>query len=241
MGRQLNEITYCYLCGRVLSEPVSYDHIPPQQFFAPTIRKAHSPQLLTVLVHDRCNKAYHLDEDYFVHTLMPFGRHSYAGRAIYDHVLAKYRHGEKVGLTRAVLKEFEPRPSGLILPGNKVIKRFTGKRLQRVVWKIVRGLYFHHHGVILPETQKTWVSLTPRGEVPPEHFKMFMALPNNDPHGLYPGVFDYRFQQFTDDDEEHHYWALLIWDSVIFTVVFRNPIDRHANVEPGAPVNSVHC
>ena len=41
-------------------------------------------------------------------------------------------------------------PSGLVLPGNKVVKRFQGKRLTRIAWKIVRGLNFHHHDVVLP-------------------------------------------------------------------------------------------
>jgi hypothetical protein len=141
----------CYLCGLPLTQPTSADHAPPKQFFAPAIRKQHAPQLLTIPVHDACNKAYQLDEDYFVHTLMPFARQTYAGRAIYDEVLAKFRAGKKAGLTRGVLNEFEPQPRGLVLPGNKVVKRFQGKRLQRVGWKIVRGLYFHHHGIALPE------------------------------------------------------------------------------------------
>ena len=64
----------CYLCGQPLVEPVSSDHVPPKQLFARAVRKAHSPHLLTIPVHDACNKAYQHDEDYFVHTLMPFAR-----------------------------------------------------------------------------------------------------------------------------------------------------------------------
>jgi len=29
----------CYLCGSPLSEPINRDHVPPQQFFAPEIRR----------------------------------------------------------------------------------------------------------------------------------------------------------------------------------------------------------
>ena len=109
-------------------------------------------QLLTIPVHADCNKAYQYDEDYFVHTLMPFAPKSYAGRAIYNDVLQKFRGGRKVGLTRGVLEEFEPMPSGLILPANKVVKRFQGERVSRIAWKIVRGLYFHHHGILCPRS-----------------------------------------------------------------------------------------
>lgn len=216
----------CYLCDLPLTPPTSVDHVPPKQFFARAIRKKHGPQLLTIQVHDACNKAYQLDEDYFVHTLMPFNRQTYAGRAIYDEVLAKWRAGKKVGLTRSVLNEFELRPAGLVLPGNKVVKRFRGERLQRVAWKIVRGLYFNHHRVVLPEGLRIWVSLTPVAggeQQPPEHFLHFMEH-NKEAHGAYPGVFSYRFENFAEDGVGSiHYWALLIWDSILVTVIFHDP------------------
>lgn len=213
----------CYLCGKLLAEPIGWDHAPMRQMFAAEVRKAHNlSKLITIPVHDACNKAYQLDEDYFIHSLMPFARGSYAGQAIYDDVLAKFRRGEKIGLTRKVLNEFDPRPSGLFLPGDKVIKRFDGARIQRVAWKIVRGLYFHHNGIVLAEHQPTWVSLTPPGETPPEHFLKFMGVEDHKANGEYPGVFDYRFDKFTDT-QTTYYWALLLWDRVIVTVIFDDP------------------
>jgi hypothetical protein len=91
-----------------------------QQLYAPGVRKAHSPNLLTIPVHDRCNKSYQVDEDYFVTALMPHARGSYAGDAIYKGALDRYRGGGKVGLVRKVLAEFDHHPSGLVLPGNQV-------------------------------------------------------------------------------------------------------------------------
>jgi hypothetical protein len=105
-----------------------------------------------------------------------------------------------------------------------VIKRFNGQRIQRIAWKIVRGLYFHHHERVLPENHTTWVSLTPPGEQPPEHFVRFMQLPENDPRGRYPAIFDYRSQNFTEAPPANlHYWAFLIWDRIILTVLFHDP------------------
>jgi hypothetical protein len=213
----------CYLCGEPLAKPVSYDHVPMQQLFAREVRKKHNlSNLFTIPVHDRCNKTYQPDEDYFVHSLMPFAPGSYSGKALYQKVLRDYRGGKNVGLVGKILGEFEPRPSGLVLAGNKVAKRFEGKRISRIAWKIVRGLYFRHHNEVLPADLTTWVSLTPPGEMPPEHFMIFMSLPDNEPHGQYPGVFDYRFQRFTEV-QDIHYWALLIWDSIIITVIFHDP------------------
>src|SRR6202040_398453 len=92
---------------------------------------------------------------YFVHSLMPFARGSESGNAIYAKVLRAYRGGQETLLTRKVLKEFDPKPSGLILPGGKVVKRFDGERLRRVAWKMVRGLHFHHTGEVLPDNWPT--------------------------------------------------------------------------------------
>jgi hypothetical protein len=211
----------CYLCGEPLAEPVSNDHVPMQQLFARELRKKHKPSnLLTIPVHDRCNKSYQVDEDYFVHSLMPFAPGSYSGNAFYQKALRDYRDGKNARLVGKVLGEFEPR---LVLPGNKGVKRFEGNRISRVAWKIVRGLYLHHHNEVLPADLTTWVvSLTPPGEMPPDHFRVFMSRPDNEPHGQYPGVFDYRFQRFTEV-QDIHYWALLIWDRIIITVIFHDP------------------
>jgi hypothetical protein len=156
------------------------DHVPMQQLYAPEVRKTHSPNLLTIPVHDKCNKSYQRDEDYFVTALMPHSRGSYAGDAIYKRALERYRGGEKVGLVRRVLADFDPRPSGLVLPGNQVLQRLDGNRIKRVAWKIVRGLYFHHQNKFLLEDLVTAVTLTSPDQEPPEHFKAFMALPDNE-------------------------------------------------------------
>jgi hypothetical protein len=44
-------------------------------------------------------------------------------------------------------------------------------------------------------------------------------------HGAYEAVFSYRFEHFKDDANEHsiHYWALLLWDSILITVIFHDP------------------
>ena len=50
---------------------------------------------------------------------MPFARGSEAGNAIYAKALDDFRNGKKVTLTKMVLSEFDPNPSGLFLPDRK--------------------------------------------------------------------------------------------------------------------------
>jgi hypothetical protein len=206
-----------------LTQPIDSEHVPPQQLFAPKIRKKYKPlQLLTIRAHRQCNQSYQLDEDYFVYSLMPFARGSCAGDEIYKYILEKFRRDKNVKLVHKVLKEFELRPTWIVLPPNKIIKRYEGERIRRVAWKIVRGLYFHHHGAVLPESLTVWCSvITPDEQSDEQHPGFF--LPGGKSYGQYPGVFDYLFQTFTEGNESFQYWALLLWDRIIITIIFPNP------------------
>src|SRR5262249_52718082 len=146
----------CYLCGKPLAPPINADHPVMQQIFAPEIRRKYNVSKLIS------------DEDYFVRTLMPFARGSEAGNSMYKKVLDDFRSGKQVPLTKMVLQEFHPKPSGLVLPSSKVVKKFDGERIRRVAWKMVRGLHFYHHsGQVLPERWPTVGVQGYAGETPP--------------------------------------------------------------------------
>jgi hypothetical protein len=215
-------ITICYLCGKPLCPPTNVDHPVMKQLFAPEIRQKHNvSQLITFDVHKACNTAYQSDEDYFVRSLMPFARGSEAGNAIYKKARHEFRTGKQVPLTKMVLSEFDPNPSGLVLPGGKVVKRFDGERLRRVAWKMVRGLHFHHTGEVLPENWPTVGVQIYAGETPPPSDVLcFVNIAQS--RGLYPGVFDYKFEKFPEANNLH-YWALLLWDRIIIRVAFHDP------------------
>jgi hypothetical protein len=166
-----------------------------------------------------------LDEEYLVYTLLSFMRGSEAGTELYNYILAKYKGGENVPLIEKVLAEFEHRPSGLMLPANQVLKRFDGERIRRVVLKIVRGLYFHRSGQLLRENLTVSVTLTGLDEKPPDHFVEFRDWPGNDELGDYPGVFAFRFQTIPEL-QDAQYWALLLWDRIIITLVCVDPATK---------------
>jgi hypothetical protein len=214
--------TVCYLCGKPLVPPTNVDHPIMQQIFAPEIRRKHNiSRLITFEVHQSCNTSYKRDEDYFVRALIPFARGSEAGNAIYAKALNDYRIGKQVPLTKKVSSEFDPNPSGLTLPGGKVVKRFDGERLARVAWKMVRGLHIHHTGEVLSER---WPALGVQvfcpDQRPPDDVMAFVSYAKS--RGVYPGVFDYKFEKFRES-HDLHYWVLLLWDRIIFRVAFHDP------------------
>ena len=210
----------CYLCGEPLASPTNADHVPPRQLYAKEIRKKHSPNLLTIEVHTDCNQSFQHDEDYFVNTLAPFGKDSYAGSALLREVFAKYQAGEKRPLVGKVLKEFEHAPSGILLPQGLVAKRIEGERVHRVAWKIVRGLYFHEFGEVLPDFTPNSLRIAPPDRPPPTDF--LQTLHDLPSLGAHPGVFDYKYVRFAELDD-FHYWGLLIWDRLILIVAFHSP------------------
>ena len=72
----------CYLCGETIEKESSKDHVPPRQFYSAEIRNLHSPNLRTIPTHLSCNRAYQLDEEYFIHSIAPLVQKSYAGKSV---------------------------------------------------------------------------------------------------------------------------------------------------------------
>jgi len=227
--QETQEPELCYLCGEAVLGDVSRDHVPPKQIFSREVRRNHSPELLTLPTHKLCNLSYQQDEEYFIHTLSPVVMDSYSGQSLHQELLQQYAIGRNVPLSRAVLNEFERRPSGIYLPNGKIAKRFDPDRFWRVVWKIIRGLFFLEYGRYLPEDTLRTFKLVSPGNKPPDEFYFL----NNEPfRGRHPGVFDYKYRQFPEV-HDCHLWAMLFWDRLIVLSVFHDPEDNgSSSVQP---------
>jgi hypothetical protein len=209
----------CCLCGNALGKDIDRDHVPPKQFYSTNIRKKHSPNLFTIPVHSKCNKSYQKDEDYFVFSIGPFAKGSYAGNGIWDDIANRAKRVEAKKISQMILSEFDNRPSGLYLPGDKVIKRFDPDRVWRVIWKIVRGLFFKEYKRFLPERTPRFFKFYSIDEVlPPE----FPVVRDTKPRGQYPKIFDYKYISFSDEDN-FHLWAFLLWSRLIIIIGFHDP------------------
>lgn len=209
----------CYLCGKEIIDNKNDDHVPPRQFFASEIRRIHNPNLATLPTHRNCNSSYQMDEEYFVYSLAPLTMDSYSGSHIYHDMKRRFYEGKNVALVHKMLNEFDANPSGLILPGNKILKRFETRRISRVIWKVVRGLYYIENKLILPEEAKFRLFVTFPDDTP---HKIFFLLSGSETKGKYPGVFDYMYIKHTHNDTTWNIWGLLFWDSIIATILFHD-------------------
>jgi len=162
-----------------------------------------------------------MDEEYFVHTLLPFARGTFAGNASIRKSLRSYHSGANVPLMNMVLKEFRREVGGVLLPSNRIAKLIDAPRFRGVLYKIIRGLHFHHTGEILPTSWDISFTVTAPREAPPDFFLAITEAGMLRKNGNYPGVFDYCFWKFSDV-HDLHVWAFLLWDAIIITAVFHD-------------------
>ncbi|MHC4397232.1 MAG: hypothetical protein ACYS1A_16465 [Planctomycetota bacterium] len=206
----------CYLCGHEITGKVSKEHVPPKQFYAKALRQARSLNLLTLPSHEDCNKSYQDDEDYFFAALAGLNEDAKIHEWLMGDVRKKIWRNDADGLRQKVLSEFSETVSGIYLPKNLVAKKFDVKRANRVVWKIVRGLCYHHYSRVLPANIKHGIKFLQMQDEPPKMYREHLM--DKPVFGVCPEVFVYRFAKVNDKNSLSALWALFFWQSIVAIV-----------------------
>jgi hypothetical protein len=121
-----------------------------------------------------------------------------------------------------VMDEFKHVVKGVHLPATRVAKLIDNARFFRVLWKIIRGLHYHHSGEILPEEWGMRYWITAPYEAPEEFFRMYAKSGREVVRGEYAKIFSYFFDRFPEA-WGMHYWGFHLWDSIIVTAMFHDP------------------
>ncbi len=217
--------TICYLCQKPIPlGEYSEDHVPAKQIFPSEYLAKNILTLKKIPAHIICNKSYQKDEDYFFATLAPVIEKVFVAPAVWNDLKRRASRKEARGLTIKVRNEFGTRlPSGICLPGNKVIKRFDGDRVYRVIWKIIRGLFFIEYGQFLTESQNHYDWLwEPQLPQPTEWDQTRQLIINEPSRGNHPGIFDYKYLSREENGLLMHAWGLLFWDKIMFMSLFHD-------------------
>lgn len=195
-----------------------------KQIFPEELRQRHKLNLLTLPAHNACNAAFQLDEVYFVQSIGPLAKDTYAGRLLVDDLHKSFRYEEGATLFRKILSEFRWDHNGVYLPPGLIVKTFEPNRIHRVVWKIVRGLFFFEKKYVLPEhTLRAFEIYTCQNQPPvgPTMYQLQAAKG----HTKHPSIFDYKFVEATSEDGHvFHVWALLFWNALMWLAVFHDPV-----------------
>lgn len=147
---RISQCAYCNTEG-----PVTRDHIPPKNLFAPP----RPSDLVTVPCCEPCRDGWSGDDEYFrlavVGTFNAYG----APRAMgaWETLLRSLRRPEHAKFNAEILRnlrEVEIRtPAGLYL-GTAPVLPLEQERVDRVAQRIVRGLFFHEYENRLPDTHE---------------------------------------------------------------------------------------
>lgn len=200
------------------------DHVPPKLFFPSAVRKKYGmTEMLTIPVHHACNQMWRLDEEYFVHTLLPLATGSEAGDAAHLQTFRKYKSGRNVPLVNMVMNEFKHVVKGIYLPANRVAKMIDANRFHDVLYKLIRGLHYHHTGEILPAQWSITYTVTAPNEPLPELFQDYAKSGRGEVRGAYPNVFAYFFDRFMEAWGVH-YWGFRLWEGIVVTAMFHDPM-----------------
>jgi hypothetical protein len=221
----------CYLCGRSIEKgQLSDDHVPPKAFYPKDIRAGLNLQAAPS--HEECNNAYRKDEEYFQHAL--FVEVLNKRPPIISHLEADFsRRAEKPqtpAMIRKILQGFSNiTPGGIYLPRNKYVVTIDQVRIERVVLKIARGLFYIDNKRFLPLENAKDIRFCLNEDDVPEIYKLYW--PAVKLSGVYPKVFSYKYFntcKYSVSGKYHeldklHLYSLLFWEVLMFCVTFEKP------------------
>lgn len=212
-------------------EDVSRDHVPARQLFPSSVVQQGRTQLRTVISHRSCNQSFQADEDYFRATVLPFSEGTPGARALLD-------DHRRVRVERpTVAQQWESRitnvtPNGLLLPAGTFGMTVDDRRLNRVIWKVVRGLVYLDSGALLRSEPSRSIRLL-TGEGFEEHRGTYGLVPL-DRTVVMPGVFEFGRHSVTRDRATLTTFMLVFLDSAVALVVYDESVCAYRGAEDGA-------
>jgi len=197
------------------------DHVPPKQLFFKVLRQnAPLQPLNTLKTHKECNSKYQKDEEYFVTSLFPFITDDLMKRGVLDHLrnISKREMGQT--FLRMIQGEFTHKYGNIYIPDNKLGIRIDYDRVNNVVWKIARGIYFLENGEFLPGNVEHVIQGVYQkiDDIPDEVKKIYQYL-NTSFKGQNPRIFTYNMLS----QECINFLHFVFWNSLGFIIAFKYP------------------
>ena len=140
--------TSCVYCGSKTN--ITSDHIPPKCLF----RERKGLQLITVPACDKCNSSYKKDDEYFrIYASVDISRNKQGEKLWYEKVMGSTFH-RSPKLRKTIISNITDisvnvkKLDGSILKGK--ILNLDSSRINNVLIRIVKGLYWYHYNKCLP-------------------------------------------------------------------------------------------
>jgi hypothetical protein len=171
----------CAYCGDY--RDLTKDHVPPRSLFGKP-----RPALITVPCCNRCNKGFQQDDEYFLLMIKAGIDKKRFPNELADSIRAinSLARPESRGLAMSFLQHYER---------GQARHHVDLKRIEKVLHRIVRGLFYHHINVRLLESvpfQFVSISDSPSKAAA---FSSVIAGLDSRPTTIGNGVFRYAFEQ----------------------------------------------
>lgn|SRR5262249_2431391 len=198
----------CVFCGKAAA---TRDHVPPKGVFLDPL----PTNLVTVPACEACNSSTKLDDEYFRALIGTQGSWTVDGARLWKEKVVgssfRKRPRFRQMLARSIV-DLPPERRRPDLPGGVRAATFDAQRINRVLRKIVLGLYWHHERNRLPPD----ISIEPFKDHPLDDttIAIFRSRPE---HTIGGGTFKYRFA-ITSDDPRVSMWLLMFYEKTAFVV-----------------------
>ena len=208
----------CVYCGAIAETD---DHVPPKNIF-PTPRPSN---LVTVRSCERCNCGATKDDEYF-RTVLVFREdvgETSASNQLWATVRRSLRRPEarrfRNSLANSMFDDFTKTPGGVI-DGIGTKMRIDGDRMNRVLARTVKGLYFKHFGTRIPESDKLVVYSEQHFDLMPDSVSEMLGeivtcVTRQKHHKIGDDIFEYCFASVADHPSSSA-WAMRFFSSVYF-------------------------
>jgi len=195
------------------------DHVPPKQFYPQELRSQKQLNLWVAPTHRECNERYRADEEYFYHSMYTLVAKLNPGmaRAIFRDFERRSTKPQTPAMLRRLLSNVTTvTEGGVHLPPGIIRVAVNEYRIEQIVLKIARGLYYLDHGEYIPLENAKDIRCCEQEEEVPELYQLtWRAAPAKT---ICPEVFSYRHFTF----ESLHLWSLLFWESFLFCTAFNS-------------------
>ena len=202
----------CYRCGQAAD---TREHVVPRCFYP---IKPNAP-LVTVPACRSCNEALSKDEEYLRAVMVASASSSRAAQVVWQQKVAPSFQrdtwdGLRKQLASGMREVFLPGPGGYLPHG---LVKLDGARMDKVAEKIVRGLYCHVTGRIMPQDAEMRLHWRPKDWLP--EFALRAELINID-----PDVFSCRYKIAAGSPRGISIWWMLFYRTILYVVTARHEL-----------------
>lgn len=193
----------CAICGKRSATTV--DHIPPKSIFP----KPRPNNLITVPACFSCNwGASRLDESFMVYLSLHVGMDNIETERLWkNHALRAVKHNRR--LRNRLLTTMKPvylKSPGGIITEQRMGSPWDSEAHDKIIERMIRGLYFYHFSDILGDRVKYNVQWLPR--IPDEIHEMSKEWQQ---HVIGSGQIVYRYGR-AQEDPLHSVWLFQFYD-----------------------------